>query len=279
MAGEIKIRFITKEIVKILKRLTYYFKLWFMMSKNAFLIIMAQRKVLSIFLVGKVLRFVFYLSFLYFLTKGAGDLAGYSSLQVIFFFLTFMIIDTTSQFFFREVYRFRPLVVSGDFDLIMVKPMSSLFRVLLGGADIIDLITIPPLYIFTYYVGSQLHPSPSNILVYFVMLFSGMLITTAFHIFVISFGIITLEVDHTVMIYRDLSAMGRFPVDIYKEPLKSILTFVVPVAFMMTFPAKALMGLIDFKLIILSLFLAVLFIVFSLRFWKFALTKYTSASS
>ena len=55
-----------------------------------------------------------------------------------------MLIDVISQFLFREVYRFRPLVVSGEFDLVLVKPVSSLFRSLAGGADVIDLITIPP---------------------------------------------------------------------------------------------------------------------------------------
>jgi len=40
-----------------------------------------------------------------------------------------------AQLLFRDVYRFRPKVVSGDFDLILVKPINPLFRVLLGGAD------------------------------------------------------------------------------------------------------------------------------------------------
>ena len=47
-------------------------------------------------------------------------LAGYTGTQVIFFFLTFNIIDVTSQFLFREVYRFRPMIVSGDFDFVLV---------------------------------------------------------------------------------------------------------------------------------------------------------------
>jgi ABC-2 type transport system permease protein len=262
-----------------MKRVLYYIKIWLLMNKNAFLMIMAQKASLMIFGLGKILRFGFFISFLYFLLKGTGSLAGYSSTQAIFFFLTFNVVDVLAQFLFREVYRFRPLVVSGDFDLILAKPMSALFRVLLGGADIIDLITIPPLIAATYLVGSGLNPTSLQTLFYVGLILNGLLIATAFHIAVISFGLITLEIDHTIMIYRDLVALGRFPVDIYKQPLQGVLTYLIPVGVMVTYPAKALMGLISPMGVAVSFGLGIAAVALSLRFWKFALTKYTSASS
>ena len=39
-----------------------------------------------------------------------------------FFYLSFSLVDTIAQLFFREVYRFRPLIVSGDFDLPSSNP-------------------------------------------------------------------------------------------------------------------------------------------------------------
>ena len=241
--------------------------------------VLNQKSVLLIFLAGKILRFIFFVSFLFFLVKGAGNLAGYNSTQAIFFFLTYMVIDTTAQFFFREVYKFRNYVVTGDFDLILTKPMSSLFRVLMGGADVIDLFTIPPILAAVVYVGNLLTPTPQEVLIYILLVLTGLLITAAFHIIVISFGIITLEVDHTIMIYRDITSMGRFPVDIYKEPLKGVLTYFIPVAIMMSLPAKAFMGLATYQAILTALLLAVIFMLISKRFWNFALKKYTSASS
>jgi ABC-2 type transport system permease protein len=92
-------------------------------------------------------------------------------------------------------------------------------------------------------------------------------------------GIITLEIDHTIMIYRDLTSLGRFPIDIYKEPLKSILTFVIPVGVMVTLPAKALIGLISPVGVLISFVVGILAIFLSARFWKYALRFYTSASS
>jgi ABC-2 type transport system permease protein len=241
--------------------------------------VLTQKLALLVFLIGKVLRFVFFFGFLYFLLLGSGSLAGYSNNQIIFFYLTFNLIDVITQFLFREVYNFRPMIINGDFDLVLVKPLSALFRVLMGGADIIDLITIPPIIILTIYFGALLHPSVLSILYYVLLLANGFLIATAFQIIVLAFAIITLEVDHMVMIYRDLTSLGRLPIEVYKEPLKAFLTYIIPVGIMVTLPAKALMGLASIPGILLAFVIGFIFIFISLKFWNYALTKYTSASS
>ncbi|MBI3443186.1 hypothetical protein HY008_00790, partial [Candidatus Woesebacteria bacterium] len=84
------------------------------MSRNSFSMVISQKLSLSVFLTGKILRFIFFFAFLFFLLQGAKTLAGYTSNQAIFFFLTFNLIDVISQFLFREVYRFRPMIVNGD---------------------------------------------------------------------------------------------------------------------------------------------------------------------
>ena len=249
------------------------------MSKNAFLAVLLEKFSFLIFLFGKSVRFAMYFGFLYFLVHGTKTLAGYSVSQTIFFFLTFNVIDIISQFLFRGVYRFRSLIVSGDFDLVLVKPINPLFRSLLGEADVIDLATIPPLLFAVGYLGNQLNPTLLHTSFYILLLINGLLIATAFHIAVLSLGIITLEIDHTVMIYRDLVSLGRFPIDIYKEPLRSILTFLIPVGIMISLPAKGLMGLVSPIGVLGSFVLGALTLFASMRFWNFALKQYTSASS
>jgi ABC-2 type transport system permease protein len=241
--------------------------------------VLSRKAILVIFLFGKILRFLFFFGFLFFLLKGVGTLASYTSTQILFFFLTFNLIDVISQFLFREVYRFRDLVVKGNLDLVLTKPQNALFRVLMGGADVIDFVTIPPLIFAVYYVGSLLQSSLSSTVFYLVAILSGFLIAAAFHIAVLAFGIITLEIDHTIMIYRDLTNLGRYPVDIYKQPLQWVLTYLIPVGVMVTLPVKVFLGIVSPTGILISFGIAVLAIFLSLRFWNFALTKYTSASS
>lgn len=243
------------------------------------MVMLTNKLLFMIFLFGKVLRFGFFTVFLFFLVKGAKTLAGYDINQVVFFFLTFNVVDILGQFLFREVYRFRQLVVSGDLDLVLAKPMSALFRVLMGGADIIDLVTIPPLIAVIVYVGGLLNPTVLQVTAYIFLIINGILIATAFHIAVLAFGILTLEVDHTIMLYRDIINLGRLPVDVYKQPLRAVLTFLIPVGVMITLPAKALMGLVSLQGIFLSFILGVVAVVSARKFWSFALTRYASASS
>lgn len=256
-----------------------YLKVWWLMSRNSFLAILYAKIAVLIFLSGKILKFSFFVLFLYFLVSGSESLAGYNVNQAIFFFLTFNLLDVLGQFLFREVYRFRQLIVSGDFDLILVKPISALFRSLLGGADIIDLITVPPLIMAVIYVGHLLDPSILHIAYYILLVINGLIIAAAFHIAVLAFGIVSTEVDHAVFIYRDLMNLGRLPVGIYREPIKSIITYLVPVGIMITVPARGLMGLVSTGGVIFSLGLGLVSIFVATKLWNRALKLYTSASS
>jgi ABC-2 type transport system permease protein len=249
------------------------------MSRNSFLSVFYVKIALLIFLTGKILKFVFFLLFLYFLVRGTNGLSGYNLDQTIFFFLTFNLIDVIAQFLFREVYRFRGLIVTGDFDLVLLKPINPLFRVLMGGADVIDLITIPPLIFAVFHFGSLLNPSLLNVALYILLILNGLFIAMSFYIAALSLGIITLEFDNTIMLFRDLTSLGRFPIEIYREPLRSTLTYLIPVGIMITLPAKVMMGLATPLGIVISFAVGLIFYLLSMSFWNFALKRYTSASS
>lgn len=262
-----------------MKKIKKYLKIWWIMSRNSFLGALNHRIGAISFVVGKVVRFAFFFLFLVSLMAGSKMLSGYNQNQVLFFYLTFNLIDIISQFLFREVYRFRPLIITGNFDLILVKPVSALFRFLLGGADVLDLITIPPLLIAVIVIGANFNPGIVEILLFILLLVNGLLIATAFHIFALSMAIISTEIDHSIMIYREITSLGRFPIDIFKEPLKGVITYIIPVGIMFTFPARALMGIVSVSGVIISLFIGFVLIILAITVWNKVLTRYSSASS
>ncbi len=263
-----------------MKTLGKYLSLWWKLTENSFLVSLTNRFNASLFLLGKILRFVFFAGFLLALFARTQFLSHYSVLQMMFVFLTFNFIDTVTQLFFREVYRFRPMVVSGDFDLVLVKPINPLFRALAGGADPLDLFMLIPYIGSLCYVAIRLgNLNVVHISLYLLLLMNGFFIATGFHILVLALAIITTEIDHTIMIYRDLTSMGRLPVDIYQEPLRSIITFIIPIGVMVTFPVKAFLGLLSPMSALLSLGLGIVFLLLCLRVWKYSLRQYTSASS
>lgn len=263
-----------------MKEINRYLSLWLKLTNQSFMREFLDRWNASVFLLGKFLRFLFFTIFLFALFANTTDIGGYDTYQMLLFFLTFNLLDTTAQLFYREVYRFRPMVVSGDFDLVLTKPMSALFRALAGGADPLDF------YMLILYVGLLVYVvmqmgvvSFVSVALYLALLVNGFLIATGFHILVLALAIVTTEVDHAIMIYRDLTMMGRVPTDMYHQPIRAILTFVLPVGLMMTVPAKALMGFLSPWVIFASLALGGMFFLLCLRAWRYALSQYSSASS
>jgi len=260
--------------------LARYIKLWWMMtimvSQNAFV----SRFGAVLFVLGKLIRFVFFLFFLLIIVSRTQAIVGYTLWQVILFYITFNFIDSLTQFFLREVYRFRSYVISGNFDYFLTKPMPVLFRLLFGGSDVLD---IPIILLSAGFITVALAKigsiSPPEIFTYFALLLNGFLIALAFHIFVLAIGILTAEVDNTLWLFRDLSQMGRFPVDIYQNPLRSVITFIIPVGIMVTFPAKAAMGLLSAQSVMFAFIIGISFLLISYKFWNFSLKRYSSASS
>lgn len=256
-------------------------KIFFLFSKNSIKTVVGHPIGMVLLLLGKVLRFALLISFIYFLVGRTKTIAGYSLNQTMVFFLTFAVIDNASQIFFREVYRFRPLVISGELDTILVKPYHPFLRILIGGVDMLDaILMLPYLFILLYFIFQNSSAVTSMSIVFYIALaINGFVIATAFHIMVLALGILTSEVDHTIMIYRDLTRVATVPIDVYREPVRFIFSFVLPVGVMMSFPAKALYNALSVPVIGISFCIGGLSLWGALQLWSYALQVYQSASS
>lgn len=232
-----------------------------------------------IFFISKLIRYSMFMAFLYLLMNGLSSLGGYTKEHMLLFYLVFNLIDTSAQLLFREVYRFRPLLISGDFDFVLSKPINPLIRVLMGGPDFIDLGILIIILSVTIYVIAILHIPPLATLIFIFMILNSLLIATALHICVLAIGIMTFSIDHLIMIYRDLTSLVRLPVDIYTQPLRTLITFVLPLGVMFTFPPKVLLGLLSWQYIIISFLLGTGGLFLALKFWHHSLKFYQSASS
>lgn len=257
-----------------------YLKIWWLYAINAFQTQSMVRWSLGLFLLAKILRFAFFTFFIVILLRGTNVLAGYTLDETILFYLSFNLVDIIAQLIFREVYRFRSQIVSGNFDFFLNKPINPLFRSLFGGPDIIDFFTLIPLIMaIVYFIEKSGLFNIFTLTIYILLIIVGLLIALSFHILVLSLAIMTTEIDHAVMVYRDIVGLGRMPIDIYKEPLRGFITFVIPIGIMTSFPTKALLGILSPQLILYSVVFSLVLFYLSLKTWNYALKKYSSASS
>lgn len=257
-----------------------YLKLWWRFTKNTTSLALQSRLGSSFFLVGKFIRFFMLLYFLIILVSETKTLAGFGIYEIIFFYATFNLVDVIPQMFLRETYRFRYYVVSGFLDYILTKPMSPLFRSMFAGSDALDV----PMFLlslgFLVYSGFFLGPITwEGVLLYVLLVVNAVVIAFSVHILILGLAIITTDVDNSVMLYRDITRMGQIPVDVYRAPVNFLITFVLPVGIMMSFPVKALLGMLSYQFIFISFGFTAVFLFGSLRFWKYAVNQYQSASS
>lgn len=253
------------------------FRLFTLFSRFALQTTLQARMGIIFFMLGKILRFAFIFALIALIFSKTRALKGYSFEQTAVFFLTYNIIDSISQVLFREVYRFRYMVVSGAFDMVLLKPFHPFIKVLVGGVDLLDLVLVIPYIILLIIAAFHVETITfGSILLYVLLVINSLLFASAFHICVLAMGLIFTEVDHAIMIYRDVTGLARMPMDIYKEPVRSFFTFVVPVGLMMSIPVKAFMNILSWQIILYSFFSSWVLLWGSILFWKHALKKYQS---
>jgi len=260
-----------------IKNLIYNFKIFLLFGKLSAKTAFQSRLGSFLFILTKLLRFLIFLVFIYFIAQKTNGLAGYSPDQAVFIYLTFNIADTLAQVLFREVYRFKPMVVSGELNNVLIKPYHPLLRVLIGGVDFFDVIML------IFYLGLTILQvskfssiSLTGILLYIFLILNGVLIAAAFHIFVLAATVVTAQTDQLIMIYRNLTATGRFPLTIYRPAIRIFFTFVIPVGLMIEYPARAMFNALSWINITIAVIFSFLILKLSLKAWRFSLAKYQS---
>ncbi len=122
-------------------------------------------------------------------------------------------------------------------------------------------------------------PSALDLLQFALLLLAGAVLLYALNLIIQTFTIWLVSLREADSIVQGVLETGRFPVTFYQGWLRVFLTFVIPVAFMTTFPAQALLGRVAPWVTPLALLLAAATLTLSAWFWHFALRHYTGASA
>ncbi|MDB9528386.1 ABC transporter permease [Oscillatoria sp. CS-180] len=170
-------------------------------------------------------------------------------------------------------------VEEGTLDFVLLKPISSQFWLstrTLSPWGLPDLLF--GLIIVTY-AGVRLGLSPIAYVVALPPLFFGFLSLYSLWFMLGATSIWFVKIYNVTEVLRGLLEAGRFPIVAYPVAYRVFLTFIIPVAFLTTIPAQALLGRIEWAWVMGSVLLAIALLQASRWFWRFALRFYTSASS
>ena len=125
--------------------------------------------------------------------------------------------------------------------------------------------------------GAQ--PGPLELAVGGLMLLCAALILYSLWFLLAATSIWFVKTWNATEVLRAVLAAGRYPVSAYPPGMRTFFTLVVPITFLTTVPAEALLGRSSVTWLVLSLVVAAVCLLLARSFWRFALRFYTSASS
>ncbi|MBW4663124.1 MAG: ABC transporter permease [Chroococcus sp. CMT-3BRIN-NPC107] len=171
------------------------------------------------------------------------------------------------------------LVQQGTLDFVLLKPISSQFWL---SGHTISPWGIPDLVfggVLIFYAGSQLNIQIGDYLLSAIPLVFGLASLYSLWFMLGATSIWFVKIYNVTEVLRGLLEAGRYPMVAYPTAYRFFFTFVVPVAFLTTVPAEAMLGRVQLGWIAGSGVLAIALLFIARSFWSYALRFYTSASS
>lgn len=172
-------------------------------------------------------------------------------------------------------------VRTGTFDFVLLKPADAQLLVSFAkilpakGVDFIAGIALAAWSI------AALDPTPGvgRILAGILMLTAGALAIYAVWLMVICSAFWWVKVDNLSFLFTSVFDAARWPISVFRGWVRAVLTFVVPVALMTSYPAMAIVGRLSFEGGLSAWVFALALLVISRLVWRRALSAYASASS
>jgi ABC-2 type transport system permease protein len=206
--------------------------------------------------------------------------AGWSWYQALIVLSIFTLLQGFSTtFLVPNLNRIVRHVQEGTLDFILLKPISSQFWL---SCYTISPWGIPDIVfgaLLMGYAGQQLGLGPLNYLQGLLPLGLGFISLYSLWFMLGATSIWFVKIYNVTEVLRGLVEAGRFPMAAYPATYRFFFTFVVPVAFLTTVPAQAILQRSHPGWLLGSCLLSLVLLFLSHLIWQFALRFYTSASS
>lgn len=208
-------------------------------------------------------------------------LAGWSEGDALLLLGTFQVVSGIFAMWIEpNLSWFASQVKDGKLDTILVQPLPSIFLASLGKCAPLALTQV---VVGLMVMGSGLRilgtwPSLWGVLGWLILVGVGLVLAWSARILMASLAFWSPSIELDVL-YSALWEFGRYPVSIYRQPLRFLLTYVLPFAFLATFPAGVLTGRNGPLLPFLGVAGALLAVLLVRLVWRAGLRRYTGATS
>lgn len=213
--------------------------------------------------------------------SNTGTLGGWSQAETTALLGTFqMATGLLWTFIEPNIAWFRNQVTDGLLDDTLLKPVPSIFLASLGTCAPLGLTNVVTgaIVLVSGVLEFENQPDVPSYFASIVLFGSGMVIVWTSRVFLASLAFWAPSFQPEVL-YKAMWEFGRYPVSVYRHPIRFALTWVLPVAAIATIPTRALAEGGDPVVIGATLLVAIGSVFVLLKVWHAGLRRYTSATS
>jgi ABC-2 type transport system permease protein len=223
----------------------------------------------------------FFVAILWVVYGNTKSIAGWTRGEAYVLAATVFLMNAFMSAFFFSLMEIPSHVRMGTLDFVVTKPVDSQFWVSSRKFNFDQIGTVTAGLIMLAIGIRQAHVMPglAQWLAYVLLLASALVIFYSFNLALMTTGIWLVRVDNLWVLGESVMQIARFPLDIYGAGLQRFLTFVVPLGFFATIPARQLVKEFNPLMAVAGIVWALAAFWLSRKFWLFAMGHYTSASS
>lgn len=169
----------------------------------------------------------------------------------------------------------------GTLDFVLLKPADAQFLVSTSRFEIWRVtngLSAGALLVVAF-VRKGHPPSLAGMASAAAMLLGATLLLYSLWIVTVSLAFYLVKVDNLTYLFGSIFDAARWPVTVFPRAVRLLLTFVLPLALMTTFPALALLDRLPISTLVASLLGAFVFAGLARFAWTRSIARYTSASS
>lgn len=207
------------------------------------------------------------------------NIKGFTLYEVL---LTFSIIQFGFAFcetFFRGMDVFDELIISGNFDKLLLRPRNIMFQVFTEEMSLVRIARLLQALIILIIalVKINIDWDIYKIITVIFMLMSSILIFLGIFILAASYCFVTVKGLEVRNVFTDGGKhMAQYPIGIFKKGFKFIFTFIIPYGFVNYYPLLYILGKNNNKLFMFSPLITVLYLIPCIIVFCKGIKKYSS---
>lgn len=260
-----------------------YFRLYRVLIKQFFKTLLQSKVDFLMGLFGFFFTQVLGIAFLYLIFDKIPNLNGWTLSQLIFIYGFAQIPRGIDHLFTDNIWLVAwRMVVNGDFDRYMLRPMNVFFQIICEKLqpDAVGELLIGTILIIMSFSKGIVIVDGMHIVMFIVSVIAGAVIYTSIKLLFASLSFWIKRSGPFLQVAYEMADFAKYPVEIYSKPIQFILTFVIPFAFVAYFSASYfLIQKSALTTVGIECLIAVILSILAYSIFKIGISKYESAGN